>query len=196
MWGAAVDSGWQVVAFADSNPTQLEFKGINVIREAELPSTGFIVVAIGLNHARKVTTERLTSQFPEIQFATVAHPTASIGYQAQIGPGAVILQNATVGTSATVGEGTIINSGAILDHESTLGDFASLAPGAKTGGRVRIGAESAISLGAAVSHGVIVGPHTVVGGQSFVNKDLPENSVAFGTPARVIRSRQPNESYL
>lgn len=196
MWGAAVDSGWQVVAFADSKPTQREFKGIKVVREAELPWTGSIVVAIGLNHIRKEVTERLTSQFPELQFATVAHPTASIGYQAQIGPGAVILQNATVGSTATVGMGAIINSGAVLDHESFLGDFASLAPGAKTGGRVRIGAESAISLGASVSHGVCIGPQTVVGGQSFVNKDLPENSVAFGIPARVIRSRQPNENYL
>lgn len=35
--------------------------------------------------------------------------------------------------------------------------------------------------------GVTVGENTVVGAMSLVNRDLPPNVVAFGTPAKVVR---------
>ncbi len=36
--------------------------------------------------------------------------------------------------------------------------------------------------------GVTIGENTVVGAMSFVNKDLPANSVAFGVPAKVVKT--------
>ena len=82
------------------------------------------------------------------------------------------------------------------DHDSHLGAFASLAPGAITGGGVEIGARSFVGLGAQLIHGVSIGADTVVGAGALVLHPLPDGVVAYGAPARVIRSRQVSEPYL
>lgn len=196
VWGAAKDAGFNIIAFTESDPSRSEILGIPVIPESDLDSMAPLIIAIGSNFTRKLITERLQGKRPIEAFATVIHPSASIGRQVRIGVGSVILQNATIGVGAQIGSGVIINSGAILDHESVLGDFASLAPGSTTGGSVVIGSESAISIGSTVSHGVTIGRQTVIGGQSFVNADIPERCVAYGVPARIIRKRLEDESYL
>jgi acetyltransferase-like isoleucine patch superfamily enzyme len=35
--------------------------------------------------------------------------------------------------------------------------------------------------------GVTIGENSIVGAMSFVNRDIPPDSVAFGVPARVVR---------
>ena len=70
------------------------------------------------------------------------------------------------------------------------------APGAIVGGRLKIGARTAIGIGALIKHGITVGGDTVIGANSYVHTDLAGNVVAFGSPSRVVRPREPNEPYL
>ena len=77
-----------------------------------------------------------------------------------------------------------------------MGQFSSLAPRAVTGGGVKIGAFSAIAIGAVLSHSIAIGDHTVVGAGATALKDVPDRVVVYGTPARVIRRRNPGDSYL
>ena len=185
-----------MVAFADPSPTNSDLLGVPIIPENEIEHSIPMIVAIGSNFARRSVMERFVTLRSIESFATLIHPSASIGRHVCIGAGSVILQNATIGVGARIGAGVIVNSGAILDHESEMGDFSSLAPGSTTGGQVSIGVETAISIGATVSHGVTIGQQCVVGGQSFVNDDLPDRSVAYGIPARNVRQRAENERYL
>ena len=37
-----------------------------------------------------------------------------------------------------------------------------------------------------ITKGVKIGNHCVIGANSFVNKDIPDNCIAFGTPAKVV----------
>ena len=67
-----------------------------------------------------------------------------------------------------------------------------LSPGAMVGGEVGVGSYSMIGIGAVVSNRVKIGKESVIGGNSFVNKDIPENVVAYGSPARIIRKSEIN----
>ena len=51
-----------------------------------------------------------------------------------------------------------------------------------------VGDNCYIGPNAIISKGVIIGNQVVVGANSLVNKDLPSNSVAFGSPARIVGS--------
>jgi len=54
---------------------------------------------------------------------------------------------------------------------------------------VRVGNNIWIGYGACVLRGVSVGDNSVIGTNAVVTRDLPENAVAAGVPARVVRMR-------
>jgi acetyltransferase-like isoleucine patch superfamily enzyme len=58
---------------------------------------------------------------------------------------------------------------------------------------IEIGDNCFIGAYAMVNDGVKIGRDTVIGAGSIVLKDIPEFSVAFGTPAKVVRSRLEGE---
>ena len=57
-------------------------------------------------------------------------------------------------------------------------------------GRVTIGDNVFIGAESVVLPGVTIGSNVIIGANSTVSHDIPENSVAVGTPARVICSTQ------
>ncbi|MEB3352752.1 MAG: acetyltransferase [Cyanobacteriota bacterium] len=155
-----------------------------------------LVIAIGDNYQRQAMTFRLMQSLANIVFPPLVDPTAVVAADAQLGPGVVVMAQAHVGAGCVLEMGALINTQASLDHDGHLGAFGSLAPGAITGGRVSIGSGSFIGLGARLIQGVQVGQHTVVGAGSLVLHDLPDAVLAYGTPARVVCGRQPDDTYL
>jgi len=55
---------------------------------------------------------------------------------------------------------------------------------------VRVGNNAWIGYGACILRGVVVGDNCVVGTYSVVNKDVPENAIVAGVPAKLIRMRR------
>jgi hypothetical protein len=51
-------------------------------------------------------------------------------------------------------------------------------------------------LGSEYDLPLLIDAHSVVGACSLVVDDIPDQVVAFGSPARIIRSREPSEPYL
>jgi sugar O-acyltransferase (sialic acid O-acetyltransferase NeuD family) len=155
-----------------------------------------VIVTIGENWARSRIVAEIRQLCPGIQFATVIHPSAQIGRDVVIGEGSVILAGAVVNPGARIGKGAILNTRASIDHDSVMGDFASLGPAAAVGGGSHLGSFSHVGIGACVIQGITIGEHTVVGAGAVVVRNIPELVVAYGTPARIVRPRQPGDRYL
>jgi len=192
-------AGYELIGFTSTIDFGSTLLGMPVAAEIphdHLAAGGVVFVAIGDNAIRQKVWQGLVSTVPVEQLPAVCHASAIIAPAAHISAGAVIMQGAIVANRAQVGLGCLLNTGSILEHESELAEFASLAPRAVTGGRVVVGARTAISLGAVVKHGLTIGADTVVGASSYVDRDLPSNVVAYGVPARVIRSRERGDAYL
>jgi sugar O-acyltransferase (sialic acid O-acetyltransferase NeuD family) len=156
-------------------------------------SGGFI--AIGHNWIRHRMAERIRELVPEFEFVNAIHPSASIAREVVLGCGIAIMAGVSVNPGTRIGDFCFLNTNCSVDHDNTLGEFSCLQPNAATGGNVRVGAFSAISMGANVIHGMTVGSHTVIGAGATVLTDIPESVVAYGTPCRVIRRREPEDSY-
>jgi len=154
------------------------------------------IVAIGDNWQRRAMAERVRQAVDGFVFVTVVHPAAVVAVDVAMGPGTVVMPGVVLVSGCRLGDGCIVNTGASLDHDGTMADYASLGPGATAGGNVRVGVCSAIGLGANLIQRVCVGDHTVVGAGALVLRDVPGGVVAYGTPCRVVRSRQPDEPYL
>jgi sugar O-acyltransferase (sialic acid O-acetyltransferase NeuD family) len=152
-----------------------------------------IVVAIGDNTGRRTMTERLVARGEKL--ATAIHPFTSIAPSATIGEGTMISAGALLLPRCSVGRGTLLNTKASVDHDSILGDYAHVSAGGTVGANVRIGDETLIALGASVASERTVGARTIIGAGAVVVRDIPDDVIAFGVPARVTsdrRSETPN----
>jgi acetyltransferase-like isoleucine patch superfamily enzyme len=55
---------------------------------------------------------------------------------------------------------------------------------------VKVGSNCWIGYGACILRGATVGDNTIVGSNTVVTKDIPDNAVVAGAPARVLRLRE------
>ena len=155
-----------------------------------------VIIAVGDNWTRAQLVQSLSAEMPSISFATIVHPSTCVAAGVELGEGTVVFAGAVLNAGTRVGRHCIINTNASVDHDGVLGDFVTVAPGATLGGNVTVGEHSTIALGANVIHSVSIGRHTILGAGATAITDLPDQSVAVGLPARVVRSRLPGEPYL
>ncbi len=154
------------------------------------------IVAIGDNWTRSAVVEKVMNIVPEFNFINAIHPNAVIGKDVTIGKGAVIVPGVIVNANSIIADHCILNTNSSLGHDGYMSDFTSLASGVCTGGNFTLGSYSAISLGSKVIENITIGEHTVVGAGSLVIRDLKNNVIAYGSPAKVARAREAGEKYL
>jgi sugar O-acyltransferase (sialic acid O-acetyltransferase NeuD family) len=154
------------------------------------------IVAVGDNWTRSNLAQRVRAAVPAFEFVNAVHPSAEVARGVVLGCGVFLGPGAVVNTNSQIGDHCFMGAKASLDHDCILNRCASLAPGVTVGGGVVIGEFSGISLGACVIHGIRIGAHTVVGAGATVLSDIPDHVVAYGSPARVVRSRQEGDPYL
>jgi sugar O-acyltransferase (sialic acid O-acetyltransferase NeuD family) len=184
--------------FVDTPEMQgTQFMGYPVLGKiADFYGSNKGIVAIGDNFSRRLVVNKIREINKYFQFITVIHPSAIIGKNVTIGDGTVIVAGSVINTNAIVGNHCIINTQSSVDHDVTFGNFSTAAPGSHIGGNANIGTLSTISMGANVIQKINIGNGTLIGAGSTVIHDIPDGVLAFGTPAKVIRSREPNEKYV
>jgi sugar O-acyltransferase (sialic acid O-acetyltransferase NeuD family) len=154
------------------------------------------IVAIGDNQRRKEMVQKLNTFIPNFKFFSIVHPSAVISKRAKIGDGTVVMSGAVVSPHTFIGEQCILNTNSSVDHDCVIGNYVSIAPGATLGGNVKVGDATAISLGSNIIHSLEIGEQTIIGAGATVLNDIDSNKVAYGTPAKVIRSREKGDRYL
>jgi sugar O-acyltransferase (sialic acid O-acetyltransferase NeuD family) len=185
---------YEIVGFLDNvNPerAQTEFWGASILGGEEqlddLLQKGVthLICAISINRVRLRLSELARAK--GFQLATAIHPRSIIAQGVSIGAGSVIHPGAVVNTAATLGENVVVATCASVDHENTIEDGAWINAGTTLGGRVFVGRATTVEIGAVVAGRIRIGADSVVGAGSVVLHDIPDNVLAYGTPAKVIR---------
>ena len=126
------------------------------------------------------------------ELTSVVSPCAQIGaFGVSIGAGATILPNACITAMADVGIALLMYPNAIITHNCQLGDFVELSPGATILGNCTIGSHTHIGANSTILPNLIVGSNVIVGAGAVVDKNVPDNSVVAGVPAKVLRQLPP-----
>lgn len=125
-------------------------------------------------------------------FTSSISPFAQIGsYDVNIGNGSNVLSQAIFSNSSHIGIGCIIYYNVVITHDCIVDDFVELAPNVTLLGRCKVGSFSQIGANATILPDVIIGKNVIIGAGSVVTKDIPDNSIAVGIPAKVIKSLEP-----
>ncbi len=123
-----------------------------------------------------------------VPLVSAVHPTAIVSPFASLGPGSVVSAGAVLAPGVKLGRSCIINTSAVVEYDVLLGSWAQIGPGAIVCGGVTLGEGSWIGAGATVIEGVTIGASVMVGAGAVVTRDLPDNVLAVGCPARIIDS--------
>ena len=191
--------GYRIKYFVDEENVRgniMGYKVINEIKAIDLTEDSNMVLAIGDNSAREKTYEKITKIYNGIRFPSLIHSSAIISEFSEMGEGTVVMPGAVVGANVKIGKFCIVNTSASLDHDSVMLDFSSLAPAAVTGGSVKLGRRAVASIGSIIKQRITVGDDSILGAASYLHHDLPNNVIAYGIPAKIIKNRMACDPYL
>lgn len=85
-----------------------------------------------------------------------------------------------------IGDNVTITNAAILTHDASMYNWVHKSKIAK----VRIGSNVFIGYGSIVMPGVTIGNNVIIGANTFVNKDIPDNMVAVGSPIKFLSTTE------
>ena len=124
-------------------------------------------------------------------------PGAIIREKTDIGAGAVIMMGAVINIGASVGEGSMIDMNAVVGGRAIVGKNCHIGAGAVVAGSIEpasakpviIEDDVLVGANAVVLEGIHIGRGAVIAAGAVVTHDIPDNMVAAGCPARIIKEK-------
>jgi len=107
-------------------------------------------------------------------------------------------KNLKLGYAVDIGAFTYINAkrGVVIEEFVQIGSHCSLYSVStidKKEGRIILKKNCRIGTHSVIMPGVTIGENAVIGAYSFVNTDIPDNTLAYGIPAKKIRKLTKKE---
>ena len=146
-----------------------------------------VVLGIGDNKIRASFYN--LAKFLELYLPSIIHPSAIISKNTKLGEGVVIMPGVIINTGTTIGNNVCLNTGVQLDHDNYIEDHVHIYPRAVLTGCVKVGKYSYIGANASIRDHVNVGSYTFIGLGSVVTKNIPDNVIVYGNPAKIINRK-------
>lgn len=188
----AVQRRWEKIVFIDDVYEGASFyAGAEVHRLTawkELQENIEIVIANGTPRGRKAIYDRVTGE--GYRLATLISPTAIVSPSARLGAGVVVLDYAAVLADAVVEDNVLISVYSVVGHDVFVGAHSDIQTNTILGGNVRIGAETFLGLSVTVKEELSIGSNTIIGMGAVVSREIGDDVIAVGDPARAVRRNE------
>lgn len=149
-----------------------------------LPKDSIFIGAIGSSKRKRWIEEIKQKGF---DFDTLIHPLAIIGTNVSIDEGSIICATVVLTCDIKIGKHSIINVNTTVNHDCVIGDFVTICPSVNIAGNVTIANNCWVGIGATIINGISIGSGSFIGAGAVVTKDIPDNVLAVGVPAKPVR---------
>lgn len=188
----AVDPSIRVLYLAEDTPQQESSNGLRVISSDEVLRMDVTRVRLVCAAGDPVRARWITRyERAGFTFVTVVHPSAVVSPRAVIGDGCIIYPGTFVSTGVQIGRHVLIQANCSIMHDVAIDDFCTVCPGVHIGGYTHIASGAFVGIGATLIDRVTVGQSSTVGAGATVIADVPANVVVVGSPAHIVKKKQP-----
>lgn len=182
---------WDSFVFIDDNTPLKAVQGIPVYRFEDMFADGRVeeteyIIAVGEPAVRKKIYERLLENGCSV--ATIVHPDVHIPVTTTLGPGTVVCYGCFVSCNVTIKENVVLQPQCNIGHDDVIGAHSVISGFVNMGGACTIGEASYIGLSACVRELTEIGARSIVGMGAVVMRNVEDEAVVAGNPARKMLS--------
>ena len=142
----------------------------------------FCLCISGTEQRQLITSELLFKGLNPIIYSAVETPEQFIKLKGNN----LILQQCVIEPNVEIGFGTMINVNNNIFHGCKIGSFCEICPSCNILGDVKIGSLTFIGANTTILPKVEIGKNCIIGANSLVNKNIPDNYKAYGSPIKLI----------
>lgn len=181
---------WKKIVFINDFKKEPVINGAEVFTfdefKANFPTDNAnITIAVGEPKIRQILREKVMANGYGLQ--SLIHPTAFIGTETQIGDGTSVQFGCFVSCNIKIGTNVLIQPNSSIGHDSIIGDDAVVSSYVAIAGTCTIGERTYIGVSVPVKENITIGADSIIGMGSTVLRDIPENVIALGNPARAMK---------
>jgi sugar O-acyltransferase (sialic acid O-acetyltransferase NeuD family) len=168
--------------------TQVQFNPFNLNYLGDESSDGFnilgenFIVAIGDNNLRSKIANNIRKAKGNL--VNVIDLSSNISAFSSIGSGCYISKSVVLNSLSNLGNDIILNTSSIVEHGCQIHDGVHIGPGTVLCGDVTVGKKTFIGANSVVKQGVSIGDDVIIGAGSVVLRDIPNNEIWYGNPAK------------
>jgi sugar O-acyltransferase (sialic acid O-acetyltransferase NeuD family) len=161
---------------------------------ASLPSDIEFVFAIGSQKTQLIRDEIFGNLGLERnRFPALVHPKADIDITATVGHGCIVHPGACLGTGSRLDDFSILAVNSALGPDSLVQEFAMVTSLVLILSKAVVGRMAFIGSMTCILEDIQIGNFSRVGVGSVVARNIPDNAIAMGSPARVIGKNSPGQ---
>lgn len=143
-------------------------------------------IGIGNPQLRKKVYEDF-SKIGGVFTSTISKNTIIGDYGNIINEGCNLMPYVVLTNDIKIQKGVIINQISSIGHDTIIGAFTEICPNVSISGNCKLGEEVFVGTGAVILPNIKIGNKVMVGAGAVVTQDLPDNCVAVGIPAKIIK---------
>lgn len=163
-----------------------EFVTSDTLPNFKVPKGECYFLAAIVSPKRKDFIEQFYQQ-TKIPSRKFIHPTVYLSKKSQVRSGSIICPNVTIASDTIIRNHCIVNRGATIGHDCLIESYSMIGPGVNIAGNVKIGQQTTIGIGANILENTTIGNNCVIGAGSLVTKNIPDNQMWYGVPAKYVR---------